>query len=773
MAARKRAWRQCSARGRRDPSRLPAEPTYRRPPPVDPAATLEDIDTRVASLRRAGKTALADRLADALALVSATRAGADDAMLGRLARPQTGGEVSAPTRARGGGALRGQMDAPATDADDAPPVYLSSATGAPGGPDLAESMERLTAWADGALDAHRWELAKPLYPLLIHAAVRLLERGDAAAALALIERGRGRHVELRGAALPRRAAELDAIEAAARSAVAAGPAGSARAQKRWATSEPGQALARRVASVTMSESSADLFFGFLEGTRSTQLLSLVNDRLEVHARPGPPRLDYDDDADPDAPCGARAGAREATAIMLTNDQPIDDKIGRLAGGWEDLLDLRQRKEDERWRLDEAERRKRARTDRDAAAAPPTPRPPPPVPTYVGDRAALVKPSEPIAALVAGAAPSWHAEVLSELSGRVLVDRDRPPSCVLATFVNTSGGLCCVDMARDATLAATGWEDASVRLFDLREDPPELTEAARSIGLGGRRTGSRPAASGPRGADDDPNVCVLRGHRGPVFGVSLSQDGCLALSGGADGSVRLWSTELRCHVAVYRRPALPIWDVAFHPYGYLFAAGSADRAARVWATDRSHSPVRVLAGHDGDVDVVGWHPAAGLVVTGSSDRTVRLWDVNDGRCARVLAGSRAPITSLACSPCGHAVAAGCDDGAIRVWDVRMPSLLATWLEAHAGPVWSLAWSEGAGARLASGGGDAAVRVWRSPLLGPEAAAAAADAAAAPAAAPPAARRPDLAHEWRTRSTDVYHLGFTWRNLLMGAGALTLR
>ena len=47
-----------------------------------------------------------------------------------------------------------------------------------------------------------------------------------------------------------------------------------------------------------------------------------------------------------------------------------------------------------------------------------------------------------------------------------------------------------------------------------------------------------------------------------------------------------------------------------------------------------------------------------------------------------------------------VACGTDDGSIHVWDLGSARKVAS-LQGHVGPVWSLAYSHGAGAILASG------------------------------------------------------------------------
>ena len=59
-----------------------------------------------------------------------------------------------------------------------------------------------------------------------------------------------------------------------------------------------------------------------------------------------------------------------------------------------------------------------------------------------------------------------------------------------------------------------------------------------------------------------------------------------------------------------------------------------------------------------------------------------------------------ITAVAFSPDGQTLASGSEDGALMTWDLRDARRTALTPE-HTGPVWSLAYSHGAGSLLASG------------------------------------------------------------------------
>ena len=59
-----------------------------------------------------------------------------------------------------------------------------------------------------------------------------------------------------------------------------------------------------------------------------------------------------------------------------------------------------------------------------------------------------------------------------------------------------------------------------------------------------------------------------------------------------------------------------------------------------------------------------------------------------------------ITALAFSPDGQTLASGSEDGSMMVWDLK-EARRSGLAPSHKGPVWSLAYSQGDGAILASG------------------------------------------------------------------------
>jgi hypothetical protein len=187
----------------------------------------------------------------------------------------------------------------------------------------------------------------------------------------------------------------------------------------------------------------------------------------------------------------------------------------------------------------------------------------------------------------------------------------------------------------------------------------------------------------------------------------------ALTGHADGSVRLWhvgqrvaaadsngragaasssssssslssigsnnnNVELLSPLAVYPgHGGLPVLALAFAPFSSsIFASGGRDGCAYLWSTAFAE-PQRAFAGHSGDVTSVAFHPNGLYILTGSADRSARLWEAATGDCLRAFAGHGARVTAVAPSPGGRFVATGSADGGVHVWNVATGVAAASW------------------------------------------------------------------------------------------------
>jgi len=199
---------------------------------------------------------------------------------------------------------------------------------------------------------------------------------------------------------------------------------------------------------------------------------------------------------------------------------------------------------------------------------------------------------------------------------------------------------------------------------------------------------------------------LSGHRGAVWGLDLSPDGRLLVSGGWDGTVRLWRTSDGAQVAVLDEQGGNVLSVAFSPDGQSVAATGGSEVIRLWQT-RSGRLLRTIGGSRGYFSSVAFGPQGSMLITTGADRVACLWRPGDGALLERIAPEGGAL-SLAVGPGGHSLALGCGDGRIRVYDLTRGTVKSV-LEGHRSGVIALAYSSD-GTLLLSTSGEGPVLLW---------------------------------------------------------------
>ncbi|KAL3137829.1 hypothetical protein ABBQ38_005084 [Trebouxia sp. C0009 RCD-2024] len=576
----------------------------------------------------------------------------------------------------------------------------------------ADSFHRLAAWVDNSLDQYRDELARVLYPMFIHCYLELISKRATSVAHQLLTKQKQRFISTGATTSKIRQQEIQDLQSVA-------------VPEHISSNRVAQAARAARYPVTLSTYSFQLLMAFLQGSKLWLLLGIVNQYIKVQEVATP----------------MEGGAAEETTLLTG---PIQGDVVTINQKALDLMLLQDNVED-KWREEKAAAEETAEQEFDEQGKPLTKKQRQQLKRAADkerakQRQATQDRMEPQIPLV-GMADELEAQLLESLDKRASVGPTALPSAAFYTFVNSHHTLNCVTSSSDGACVAGGFSDSSVRIYDLEK-------------MAAARTQAQDEAAGS-------TVSLLWGHSAAVYGLDYTPDQQLLFTSSADGTVRLWSTELAVNLVAYRGHNFPVWDVASSPHGYYFASASADKTARMWCTERTN-PLRILTGHQSDVDVVRWHPNSHYIATGSSDRSIRLWDVRDSSTARVFVGHRSPVTALAFSPDGQTLASGSEDGTMMMWDLREARRFGV-TPNHKGPVWSLAFSQGDGAILASGSADHTLQLWGSQQRQDSQEASAHEASSSCS----------LLRTFQTKATPVFYVHFTPMNLLIGSGALTLR
>ncbi|XVE71255.1 hypothetical protein DITRI_Ditri10aG0136100 [Diplodiscus trichospermus] len=600
-----------------------------------------------------------------------------------------------------------------------------------------DGYRKLRSWAYSSLDLYKHELLRVLYPVFIHSFMDLVAKGHLQEARAFFNAFREDHELMHSRDLQKLEGVLS--------------------QSHLEEMEFARSLWQSKVNIKICQYSYDLLLQYLHKTQSTAMLGVINEHINFQVSSGQPTSMSDD-----AEVVTLIGSFQDAANQINQkeihwgllEDSLEERLEKAGG----LLSDSEKTEGENrdGDVDETKKRlveggkqgastKKLKKDKAVNATAKSARPE----ANTTSAAPQVKPELTLPVMPTEVEQS----ILEDLRNRVQLSSVTLPSVGFYTLLNTHNGLNCSSISHDGSLVAGGFSDSSLKVWDMAK----LGQQAGSSILQGENDSTSSERVGPNGGKR--SYTLFQGHSGPVYSATFSPLGDFILSSSADTTIRLWSTKLNANLVCYKGHNYPVWDVQFSPVGHYFASSSHDRTARIWSMDRIQ-PLRIMAGHLSDVDCVQWHANCNYIATGSSDKTVRLWDVQSGECVRIFIGHRSMILSLAMSPDGRYMASGDEDGTIMMWDLSSGRCV-TPLMGHTSCVWTLAFSC-EGSLLASGSADCTVKLWDVTTS---------------TKVPRNEEKSGNPNRLRslktlpTKSSPVYSLRFSRRNLLFAAGVLS--
>jgi WD40 repeat protein len=200
---------------------------------------------------------------------------------------------------------------------------------------------------------------------------------------------------------------------------------------------------------------------------------------------------------------------------------------------------------------------------------------------------------------------------------------------------------------------------------------------------------------------------FEGHDDWVRSVAFSPNGQQVLTGGMDGSAKLWDAASGQELRSFKGHGRSVFSVAFSPNGQQVLTGSSDGSAKLWDA-ASGQELRSFTGNGGWVFSVAFSPNGKQVFTGSDDGSAKLWDAASGQELRSFTGHGRSVYSVAFSPNGQQVLTGSSNGSAMLWDAASGQELRSFT-GRGGSVQSVAFSPN-GQQVVTGSLDGSAKLW---------------------------------------------------------------
>jgi WD40 repeat protein len=198
----------------------------------------------------------------------------------------------------------------------------------------------------------------------------------------------------------------------------------------------------------------------------------------------------------------------------------------------------------------------------------------------------------------------------------------------------------------------------------------------------------------------------------ILSMSWSEDGQSLVTGGIDGTIKLWTRTSELIKALDAQQG-KIVSVGWSSDDQIFATGGSDGKVKLWT--RTGDLLKILDAHKGGVSSMSWN-RDGTLATGGGDGKVKLW-TRTGDLLKILdahkGGNEGGVSSMSWSRDGT-LATGGNDGKVKLW-MRTGELLKSF-DAQQRRIASMSWRDD-GQILATGGDDgtdgrlSTVKLWK--------------------------------------------------------------
>ncbi len=255
------------------------------------------------------------------------------------------------------------------------------------------------------------------------------------------------------------------------------------------------------------------------------------------------------------------------------------------------------------------------------------------------------------------------------------------------------------------------------IYDISKAAPEQVQyfwgSYNALCFVGDKGAQIALADTSRGAaiwDIEPQKLVfnLTGHEGQISEIRSCSDGTKLVTYSNDCTARVWSAVDGTCLLVCPGPDYGVKACAISGDGQVVGLGGADASLRFWST-REAMERRRFTGHWGNVSCVAALPDGRFAITGGLDGELRLWDLRTGACVRTIAAHEYlnGVSALLLVRPDVCISAGYDK-LCKVWNLSTGQCIGVF-PGHKDAIYSLALMPD-GKTVISAGADKHVLLW---------------------------------------------------------------
>jgi len=163
--------------------------------------------------------------------------------------------------------------------------------------------------------------------------------------------------------------------------------------------------------------------------------------------------------------------------------------------------------------------------------------------------------------------------------------------------------------------------------------------------------------------------VISSHEHKAISLVLHAGGKLAVTGGQDDTVRIWSTDQATAQAVIRGHMSAVSVLALNAGGEILASGSLDGTVILWNM-KEHELLKSTKVISSSIKSLSFHPNGRILAIGGEDGSLQFRSIPEMKLITTLSGHKKSINDLEFNPRGDVFVSGSEDGYLIIWDWKV-------------------------------------------------------------------------------------------------------